>query len=546
VRPFDPRLLRYAKTTRRFLVTAGLLGILQAALAIALAWFIAVVVSAVFLDESSLADETTAVLGLIVVAVLRPLVGYAQETASARTAAQVKAELSTQIVVKLAEIGPSGTATSRSSRVLVLLTSGLDALDDYFARYLPQLVYSTIVPIVVLAALFVADPLSGAVVIVTLPLIPIFMMLIGWRTQVEQRRQWEALQVLSGHFLDVLRGLATLKIFGRSERQAESIAEVSRRYRVRTVKVLRISFLSSFALELLATLSVAVVAVEVGLRLVEGGIALKTALFVLVLAPEAYMPLRQVGAHFHASQAGLAAAEEAFELLERPSPVALDDRIDLSTRALTLEDVRVRYPDRDADALGLSLTIQPREVIALVGPSGGGKSTALACLLGVTAPTSGVVSAGDATNAAAWRDQIAWMPQNPAFIRGTIADNVRLVAPDATDAEVRRALELAGADFVNELSDGVDCQLGERGEGLSVGQLQRVALARVFIRRTPLVVLDEPTASLDGATERLVASAVGELASERGVVLVAHRPALADLADRTVAVRPPWQGPADG
>jgi ATP-binding cassette subfamily C protein CydCD len=304
------------------------------------------------------------------------------------------------------------------------------------------------------------------------------------------------------------------------------------------MKVLRISFVSSFTLELLATLSVAIVAVEIGLRLIEGQLSLEAGLFVLILAPEAYLPLRQVGVHFHASQSGLAAAQEAFEILEEKAPPAPDASVSLADTPIRL-DVRVRHPERSTASLAASFVVQPGRTTALVGPSGGGKSTALGCLLGVVTPTDGGVDAGGVTDAYRWRDQIAWMPQHPGYIQGSIADNVRVVAPLATDREVTDALVRAGAGFVSELPAGIHTPLGEQGLGLSVGQRQRVALARVFVRQTPVALLDEPTAGLDGETERAVVDAIETLAGERTVVVVAHRPALAATADETVVIRPP-------
>ena len=545
MRPFDPRLLRYARATRGLLIGLGLLAVVQASVAIALAGLIAFTVTAVFESGETLAGLAVPLGGLLAVIALRAMTQYLQESWSARASARVKAELADELVAHVAALGPSWLVSARRSRLVVLLSSGLDALDEYFARYLPQLVASLVVPVLVLAALAIADPLSAVIVAVTLPLIPLFMVLIGWRTQVEQRRQWNALQTLGGHFLDVLRGLVTLKVFGRADGQAVAIAEVSERYRRRTMRVLRISFLSSFTLELLATLSVAIVAVEIGIRLVGGGLNLRTALFVLVLAPEAYLPLRQVGVHYHASQAGLAAAEELFGILEVDAAQPVDGTVDLRHRTLQLDGITVQHDERVDPSLVTTFDVQPGETLALVGPSGGGKSTALGCLLGIVEPTSGVVRAGDSEVPAAWRSQIAWMPQHPGFVRGSIAENVRVVAPAASDAEVEWSLQRAGADFVADLPQGIDTPLGEGGEGLSVGQRQRLALARVFVRQTPVAVLDEPTAGLDGGTERTVVSAISSLRGERTVVVVAHRPALADQADRVVVVAPPARAGRD-
>jgi ATP-binding cassette, subfamily C, bacterial CydCD len=546
VRPFDPRLLRYAGATRPLLAALAALAVVQVSLAVATAALVAEVVAAVFQEGASLADESAALMALGGVVLLRPLATYLQELAASRTSARVKRDLSDHVVDHVAALGPRWLVGARRSRLLVLLGEGLDALDQYFARYLPQLVSSLVIPLVVVVAVGSADLLSAVVIAVTLPLIPVFMVLIGWRTQAEQRKQWDALQTLSNHFLDVLRGLVTLKVFGRAEGQGRAIAEVNDRYRRRTMRVLRISFLSSFTLELLATLSVAVVAVEIGLRLVEGSVGLQTALFVLVLAPEAYLPLRQVGVHYHASQEGLAAAEEVFAILETPlSPAAPAEPLDLARTGLQLDDVRVRHPGRVHDSLHTTFQVLPGETVALMGPSGGGKSTALGVALGVVAPDAGRVRAGSASDPAAWRTQVGWLPQHPGFVRGTIADNVRVVAPQASDDEVVEALRLAGADFVESLPVGIHTVLGERGSGLSVGQRQRIALARVIVRRARVLMLDEPTSGLDGVTERTVVRTIEELSRGRTVLLVAHRPALAATADRTVLVLPPGGGDDD-
>lgn len=549
MRPFDPRLLRHARATRPLLLALGGLALVHVSLAVATAVLVAEVVTAVFEDGASLSDESTALLALGGVVLLRPVATYLQELAASRTSARVKRDLSDRMVDHVAALGPRWLVGARRSRLLVLLGEGLDALDEYFARYLPQLVYSLVIPLVVVVAVGSADLLSAVVIAVTLPLIPLFMVLIGWRTQAEQRKQWDALQTLSNHFLDVLRGLVTLKVFGRAEGQGRAIAEVGDRYRRRTMRVLRISFLSSFTLEVLATLSVAVVAVEIGLRLVEGTVGLQTALFVLVLAPEAYLPLRQVGVHYHASQAGLAAAEEAFEILETPlaptSTGASTGTVELRQTGLELVDVRVRHPGRVHDSLHTTFAVRPGETVALMGPSGGGKSTALAVALGVIAPSAGEVRAGQESDPSAWRTQVGWLPQHPGFVRGTIADNVRVVAPQASDDEVTEALRLAGADFVESLPDGIHAVLGERGSGLSVGQRQRIALARVIVRKAGVLMLDEPTSGLDGVTERAVVQTIDELSRGRTVLLVAHRPALAATADRTVVVLPPRGGDDD-
>ena len=317
-------------------------------------------------------------------------------------------------------------------------------------------------------------------------------------------------------------------------------------YRRATMRTLRIAFLSSLALELLATLSVALVAVGIGLRLVDGDLDFRTALLVLILAPEAYLPLRQVGANYHASAEGLAAAEEVFTVLETPVPPAgtATDLPDLTAVPLRLAAVTVRYPDRPAPAVAdLDLTVHPGEVVALTGPSGCGKSTVLAAVLGFVAPEHGRLYAGDVDLATldpvAWRALIAWVPQRPWLFAGTVADNIRLGRPDAPDADVATAATSAGADrFIAALPDGYGTALGDGGAGLSAGQRQRIALARAFLRDAPVVLLDEPTANLDGETEAGILAAVRKLATGRTVIIAAHRPTLVAMADREIRLAP--------
>lgn len=416
---------------------------------------------------------------------------------------------------------------------------GVDALDDYFSRYLPQLGLAVVVPVAVLARIVTEDWVSAAIIVGTLPLIPVFMVLIGWATRSQMDRQWRLLSQLSGHFLDVVAGLPTLKVFGRAKAQAESIKRITGEYRQATMRTLRIAFLSSFALELLATISVALVAVTIGMRLVHGEMDLYIGLVILVLAPEAYLPVRQVGAQFHAAAEGLAAAEEIFAVLETPLPASGTGAVP-SAGALHFDGVTVRYPGRSYDAVSdVSFTVSPGETVALVGPSGVGKSTLLNVLLGFTEATAGGVRVGGTDLASLdldeWRSHVAWVPQRPHLYAGSIAENVRLARPDADDAAVRRALTDAGAlEFVDVLPAGAETVLGEDGAGLSAGQRQRLALARAFLADRPVLLLDEPTASLDGETEAEVVEAVRRLAVGRTVLLVVHRPALLGVADRVV------------
>ncbi|MFL9656732.1 thiol reductant ABC exporter subunit CydD [Streptomyces sp. PB17] len=551
MKPIDPRLLRYARATRFFLAAVVALGAVGAGLLVAQAMLIAEVVVGAFQQGTPVAGLRTPLLLLVAVACGRALVGWLTELAAHRASAAVKSELRGRLLERATALGPGWLGGQRTGSLIALATRGVDALDDYFSRYLPQLGLAVVVPVAVLARIVTEDWVSAAIIVGTLPLIPIFMMLIGWATQSRMDRQWRLLSRLSGHFLDVVAGLPTLKVFGRAKAQAESIKRITGEYRRATLRTLRIAFLSSFALELLATLSVALVAVTIGMRLVHGDMALYDGLVVLILAPEAYLPLRQVGAQYHAAAEGLAAAEDIFSVLEHPVPASGTGPVP-AEGALAFEDVTVRYPGRAAAAVtDVNLTVEPGETVALVGPSGAGKSTLLHALLGFVAPTEGRVLVGGADLAtldmAQWHARVAWVPQHPHLHAGTIAENVRLARPDADDTAVRRALRDAGAlEFVDALPAGAATVLGEDGTGLSAGQRQRLALARAFLADRPVLLLDEPTAALDGATEAEVVDAVRRLAKGRTVLLVVHRPALLEVADRVVRLDAPATVAASG
>ncbi|MDT0310010.1 thiol reductant ABC exporter subunit CydD [Streptomyces sp. DSM 44917] len=547
MRPVDPRLLRHARATRGFLAASVALGLAGAGLVIAQALLIARLVADAFTAGRGLGDGLAAPLLLLAAtAAGRGLVAWLTELAAHRAAASVKSELRLRLLHHAtrdpaAPLRPTGELTA-------LATRGIDALDGYFARYLPQLGLAVLVPAAVLARIVTDDWAAAATIAVTLPLIPLFMALIGWATQAHMDRQWRQLARLSGHFLDVVAGLSTLKVFGRARAQEENIRAVTDSYRRGTLRTLRISFLSSFALELLATLSVALVAVGIGMRLVHGDLDLYTGLVVLILAPEAYLPLRRLGAEYHAAQEGLAAAQEVFSVVEAaPEPRPGGGLPVPAAPGLAFEGLAVRYPGRSGDALApTSLVVAPGETVALTGPSGVGKSTLLAALLGFAAPASGRVLIGGVDLAlldrAEWHRRVAWVPQRPYLCAGTVADNVRLARPEADDAAVAAALREAAA---SELDPGR--RVGEGGAGLSAGQRQRVALARAFLADRPVLLLDEPTAALDAATEAAVTESIRRHAATRTALLITHRPALLAAADRTFHVeRSPAAGSPPG
>ncbi|GAB1640344.1 thiol reductant ABC exporter subunit CydD [Krasilnikovia sp. MM14-A1259] len=547
MKPLDPRLLRHARTTRAYLAVTAAIGAALAVLVVAQATLLADGITAVFLGGAGLADLTATLGWLAAVVAARAALCWAQEAAATRAAAGVKSELRRRMLAHLTRLGPGGAAPHGTGGHTTLATRGLDALDAYFARYLPQLVLAALVPAIVLARLLNADLIAAATIALTLPLIPVFMVLVGWHTETANRRQFRLLTRLSQHVLDVVAGLPTLQLFGRAKAQAATIRRISDEQRRHTMRTLRTAFLSSLVLELLATLSVALVAVGVGLRLVSGHLDLSTALLVLILAPEAYLPLRAVGANYHASAEGLAAAEDVFAVLETAVPPPGTRAVpDAATAALVFDDVEVAWPGREQAALRLNARIAPGEIVALTGPSGCGKSTALSALLGFVTPTRGRVTVGEIPlselDPDGWRRQVAWVPQRPRLFAATVRDNVTLTA-SATDAQIWRALDQAGlADVIAALPDGLGTRLGDDGAGFSAGQRQRLALARAFLRDAPIVLLDEPTANLDAATAGTVTAAIRRLARGRTVVVAAHRPELIALADRVVPLAPALAG----
>ena len=579
--PVDPRLLRYAKAVRGYLVVTVALGLAGTALILAQAGLLAHALATAARGEVA-ATLAGTLIALLIVVVLRAAVSYGGEVTALRAAAAVKSQLRSALTKRALRLGPVWLGGQRAGEITTLSTRGLDGLDSYFARYLPQLVLGVLVPIAVVARVAAADWISAVVIAVTLPLIPVFAVLVGWHTKAQTRRQWRLLATLGGHFLDVVEGLPTLKVFGRAKAQEDAIAKVTDDYRTATMSTLRVAFLSALVLELAAAVATALVAVEVGLRLLYGHMGYETALLVLLLTPEAYLPLRAVGSQFHASMEGAAAAGRAFEILDTPVPdgpqaepargsepargaaparrTAPTVTADLRIAEVRLDGIIVAYPGRPRPALDrVSLTVAPGERIVLTGPSGAGKSTLLALLLRFMAPTAGIIEAGGGDIAAMdleqWRRQIAWVPQQPYLFSGSAADNISLGQPSASRAAICRAARLAGAaEFIDSLPDGYGTPLGERGLRLSAGQRQRIALARAFLRDAPLLLLDEPTAHLDPAGARLIASALDTELAGRTVILISHgRGWSAGSGGRVVSLdrgtlaspagsgRPPWR-----
>jgi thiol reductant ABC exporter CydD subunit len=544
VHAFDQRLLQRARPVRRLLAADVILGAGASALVLVQATLLASIVAKAF--EGASLREVAPSLGLLALTFTgRAALAWGFEIAGRRAASSVLSELRLALVERRLRDQPASLDGTESGEIAASAVQGVDALEAYFGRYLPQVVLAVLVPIAVLSWVGMIDPASAGLMLLTLPLVPVFMWLIGRYTEDRTREHWRSLRLLSTHFLDVVRGLPTLRAFNRSRAQTAAISEVSERYRRTTMATLRVGFLSGAVLELAATLGVALVAVTVGVRLVDGGLGLQAGLTVLVLAPELYLPFRQLASQFHASADGLAVAERILALLDAPAAAPRGGRLIAPTPAeapVRLENVSFAYPSRPSLVLNdLDLELLPGETVALVGPSGGGKTTVAKLLLRFAEPTAGRLTAGGIdladcrTNV--WRSVIAWVPQQPTIFRGTVADNIRLGDGRASERRIRDAAVLAGADrFVEALPSGYETIVGDGGRPLSAGERRRIALARAFVRDAQLVILDEPTADLDRTSAEVVAEAVERLRIGRTVLLIAHRRELVRQADRVVAL----------
>lgn len=536
MKPVDPRLLRYAGAARGFFALAAAIGVLQTAVVIAFAWFLTDAVTGAIAGR----DVVPSLLWMLGLALTRGALIAASDAAGMRAAARTGAQLRGALIAAVAERGPGWLASRNQTSLAVTAGHGLEALDTYFAKYLPQLVLSVITTPVLVAVMWWFDWPSGLTALITLPLIPVFMVLIGMATRGVQRRQWQTLQRLAARFADTVQGLATLRLFGRERRAAQQIEATAEQYRRETMTVLRYSFLSGFALELLSSLAVALIAVAVGFRLLAGEMSLEVGLFVLLLAPEAFLPIRQVGVQFHAAAEGVAATEDVFDVLdaaahnsgdipEKPVMAAGDGADPAESPELCVEGLQVR------DLPPVSFTARPGTITLIEGPSGSGKSSLLAALRGAAEFTGTATESGRDVRTLAPADWIAWAGQAPGLLRGTIAENVALGDDAADAAGVRAALDAACAPEL----DG-DQELGVQGEGLSGGQAQRVAVARALHRHAAdpsrVLMLDEPSSALDAGTEaRLWRTLRARADAGATILLVSHRISAREVADQIVA-----------
>ena len=557
---FDRHLLSAALRARGWLALTIGLGFVAGIVIVGQAWVLARIVDDVFLQGRALADVMPLLGMLATLALARFLFGWGSESAGKRLAVQVKTDIRERLARHLLALGPAYAAEERSGELTNTITAGVEALDAWCSQYLPQVALALIMPLTILVAVFPHDVLSGVVLLITAPLIPFFMILIGSAAESLTQKQWTTLSRLAAHFLDVIQGLTTLKLFGRARDQLRIIARISDDYRTSTMGVLRVAFLSALVLEMLATISVAVIAVEIGIRVMKGHMVFLNAFFILILAPDFYQPLRLLGSRFHAGMDGVAAAERIFAILEKQAPISsqttTNGREEKATPrpASTIQrlpsDFRIRfqnvsvcYQEGERRALeDVSFELREGWRMALVGPSGAGKSTIAHLLMRFLEPTAGRILLNDTPldriDPKSWRRHIAWMPQRPYLFNMSIADNIRLGQPDAgRDAVMQAAQQAFAHDFIQTFPRGYDTIVGERGARLSGGQAQCIALARAFLRNAPLVILDEPTANLDPKAEEQIQQAIARLLEGRTALIIAHRLHTIRRADRILVMQ---------
>jgi ATP-binding cassette subfamily C protein CydD len=540
----DHRLLKLASNLPFPLFLAIFFGFLAGICLVLQAYILSKIIHSVFLLHETLDSVYPLLIGFLGLALLRASLNWTSDVSAQKLASRIKGDLRSQLLRHIFSIGPSFTRKERTGELVSVLFEAIEALDAYFSQYLPKLALAALIPLSFLFFIYPLDLTTALVLTFTAPLIPFFMILIGSATTSLTRRQWKVLSRLSAQFLDVLQGLTTLKIFGRSREQVKLIASLSESFRKSTMKILRVAFLSALVLEMVATISTAIVAVEIGIRLLYGRMSFDHALFALLLAPEFYMPLRSLGTRFHMGAAGVTAAKRIFDILETKTPAqkVVQCPTFSGVPTITFQDVHYQYEDRDATAVKkVSFTLHPGESVAIVGPSGSGKSTVADLLLGFIHPSEGEILIDGqplkSIDPSHWRSFVTWVPQKPYLFDGTIQENIRIARPSASLSEIQSAAELAqAAPFIQALPNGYETQVGERGQRLSGGQVQRIALARAFLKDAPVVIMDEATANLDPENEALIRKAINHLMTGHSTLLIAHRLGTVSDADQILVM----------
>jgi ATP-binding cassette subfamily C protein CydD len=527
----DKRLLHLTVPVKTDLIFTIIFGLAAAFAVIGQAYFLSDAINYVFLENLSLTNVKNLLIVVIVLSLFRFLFVWLEQNFSNKVATYVKDKLRSEISLYIFKLGPNYTKSERTGDISNTLINGIEKLDAYFSQFLPQLFLSALIPLLILLFVFPIDLLSAIVFLVTAPLIPVFMVFIGSVAEKLNKKQWKSLSLMSAYFLDVIQGLTTIKLFGRTDHVLNKIAIISDLFKKSTMKVLKIAFLSALVLEMFSTISIAIIAVEIGLRLMNGNLEFQPALFILILAPEFYNPIRQLGTRYHAGMEGIAAAQSIYKILETPLPkinvIAKNIKSDFAN--ISFENVHFAYDKNEQEALsGISFNIKPNTITALVGESGSGKSTTINLMLKFLEPKKGKIKIDEKNlmeiDRDEWLQQIGWISQNPYLFHTTIKENILLAKENATDNQLQSAIKSAKLEkVIKSLPNGLDTIIGERGTGLSGGEAQRVALARAFLKDAPILILDEPTANLDPTTEMEMIESLNLLTKNKTVLMIAHR-----------------------
>lgn len=544
-RTLDRWLRSQAKTVKRPLNTAVVLGSINGFLLIAQCWLLAQVLNATAIEHQPIASVWRYLAVLVGLFFIRAGINYASQRFAFEAGARLRTGLRARLFDHVYALGPAWSREQRSGALATELVDGVEALDKYFSLYLPQMQLAVIIPAAILVFVFPFDWVSGLILAITAPLLPVFMIIIGNQTEKLNQRQWRSLSRMGAHFFDMIEGLTTLKLFNAARREAQVIGQIAEDYRLQTMKVLRVAFLSSMVLEFLAAISIAMVAVFVGFRLMYGEIHYLNGIFVLLLAPEFYLPLRSMGTQFHARMDALGAVEPIIELLNTEPPTQRHGKVPLTLEhapRITFSQVRFTYPNRGEVIHGIDLDLPAGTRTALIGASGAGKSTVGQLLLGFLTPTEGEILIDQQPLAEilaqSWHQSVSWLPQNPTLFHGTIEENIAMNRRSTGhDEALRQAARNAHAlEFINQLPNGFQTIVGDRGQGLSGGEIQRIALARAFYKDAPVVLLDEPSASLDPESERLITDAIARLSSNRTMLIIAHRLTTIEKSDQIIVL----------
>jgi len=543
----DRRLFQLLKEERTPFIVSIILGILAAGMIVVQAYYLSQVIDSAFIQKSGMEKLFPLFALFALVSTLRMVFNWASHTEANRGTLIIREKIFTRLTSTVAALGPLYTKSVQSGRLSTTLLKGVEALDAYYSQYIPQIFFALFTPLLIVSAIFPRDPISGGILLISAPLIPFFMIVIGKSASAMTEKQWKTMSRMSGYFLDVLQGLPTLKLFAQSTRQHNAIKEAGETFRQATMRVLKIAFLSSLTLELVGTIGIAIIAVGVGLRLMAGQLTFQHAFFVLLLTPDFYLPLRQLGTKFHAGMEGVSASKEIFAILDQNLPVSGEQAASpvkeiAGTRPILFSDVTYTYPESSQPALeGINATIPAGKTTAIIGPSGSGKSTLINLLLRFQEPGKGRITIdGNPIHAIPleeWHKQISWVPQHPYLFNATLRENILLARPNASAAEMQAALHKTGLTaFVSALPQGLDIMIGEQGARLSGGEAQRVALARAFLKNAPLLVLDEPTSHTDPELEAVLRSSIQELMKGRTSVIIAHRLETIRSADQIIVI----------